>query len=77
MITNRTKWKPVDVTPAIEVTPITEVDGHPVGEGKPGPITRRIQQLYFDAVHGRLPQYHAWLAYTTHVQTGLSCERTQ
>jgi branched-chain amino acid aminotransferase len=49
---------------AIEVTPITEVDGRPVGDGKPGPITLRIQQSYFDAVHGRLPQYHAWLAYT-------------
>jgi branched-chain amino acid aminotransferase len=54
---------------AIEVTPITEVDGRPVGDGKPGPITLRIQQTYFDAVHGRLPQYHAWLAYTTQMQT--------
>ncbi|HEY2855972.1 MAG TPA: branched-chain amino acid transaminase [Gemmatimonadaceae bacterium] len=54
---------------AIEVTPITEVDGRPVGAGKPGPITLRIQQSYFDAVHGRLPQYHAWLAYTTQMQT--------
>jgi branched-chain amino acid aminotransferase len=54
---------------AIEVTPITEVDGRPVGDGKPGPITLRIQRSYFDAVHGRLPQYHAWLAYTTQMQT--------
>ena len=53
---------------AIEVTPITEVDGRPVGDGKTGPITRRLQQTYFDAVHGRLPQYHHWLAYTTHMQ---------
>lgn len=53
---------------AIEVTPITEVDGQPVGAGKPGPITLRIQQTFFDAVHGRLPQYHAWLAYTTQMQ---------
>ena len=54
---------------AIEVTPITEVDGRPVGAGKPGPITLRIQQSYFGAVHGRLPQYHAWLAYTRQMQT--------
>ena len=54
---------------AIEVTPITEVDGRPVGAGKPGPITLRIQQSYFDAVHGRLPRYHTWLAYTRQMQT--------
>jgi len=54
---------------AIEVTPITEVDGRPVNDGKPGPMTLRIQQSYFDAVHGRLSGYHAWLAYTTQMQT--------
>ena len=54
---------------AIEVTPITEVDGRPVGAGKPGPITLRIQQSYFDAVHGRLPRYQGWLAYTSQMQT--------
>ena len=54
---------------AIEVTPITEVDGRAVGEGKTGPITLRIQQTYFDAVHGRLPQYQGWLAYTRQMQT--------
>lgn len=54
---------------AIEVTPITEVDGRAVGSGKPGPITRRLQQTYFDAVHGRLPQYHSWLAYATQMQS--------
>ena len=36
---------------------------------EPGPITVRIQQLYFDAVHGRVPQYHAWLSHTTQMQT--------
>ena len=54
---------------AIEVTPITEVDGRTVSEGKPGPLTRQIQQTYFDAVHGRLPQYHSWLAYARQMQT--------
>ena len=32
-------------------------------EGKPGPITRRIQRVFNDAVHGNLPQYRQWLAY--------------
>jgi branched-chain amino acid aminotransferase len=48
---------------AVEVTPIKEVDGRVLGDGKPGPITRRIQQMFFDAVHGRLPHYRSWLAY--------------
>jgi branched-chain amino acid aminotransferase len=48
---------------AVEVTPIKEVDGRVLGEGKPGPITRRIQQMFFEAVHGRLPHYRSWLAY--------------
>ncbi len=30
------------------VTPVVEVAGHRIGEGKPGPITRHIQQIYLD-----------------------------
>src|SRR5207247_7795510 len=48
---------------AVEVTPIREVDGRTVGDGGPGPVTRRIQKTFFDAVHGRLPQYESWLAF--------------
>jgi branched-chain amino acid aminotransferase len=48
---------------AVEVTPIKEVDGRVIGDGSPGPMTRRIQQTLFEAVHGRLPQYRSWLAY--------------
>lgn len=47
---------------AMEVTPIREIDRRVIGDGTPGPITRRIQQTFFDAVHGRLPQYRSWLA---------------
>jgi len=46
---------------AAEVTPIREVDSRPVGEGKPGPITRRAQELFKDAVTGRLGRYRHWL----------------
>jgi branched-chain amino acid aminotransferase len=46
---------------AVEVTPITEVDDRTYGDGRPGPITRRIQETYFDAVHGKLPRYASWL----------------
>lgn len=53
---------------AVEVTPVKEVDGRVYGDGSPGPITRRIQQTFFDAVHGRLPQYRAWLSYAEQIQ---------
>ena len=46
---------------AVEVTPITQLDDHTYGDGKPGPITRRIQQTYFDTVHGKVPRYESWL----------------
>ena len=47
---------------AVEVTPIKELDGRVIGDGTPGAVTRRIQKTFFDAVHGRLPQYRSWLA---------------
>lgn len=44
-----------------EVSPINSIDHYPVGAGEPGPITRRLQKLYFDVVTGALPQYRHWL----------------
>ena len=49
---------------AAEVTPIREVDDRTIGNGGRGPITERLQRLYFDAVHGRSPEHSDWL---THV----------
>ncbi len=46
---------------AAEVTPIREVDGRAIGSGSRGPITERLQALYFDAVHGRHPAHGEWL----------------
>jgi branched-chain amino acid aminotransferase len=46
---------------AVEVSPITQLDDHTYGDGKPGQITRRIQQTYFDTVHGKVPRYESWL----------------
>lgn len=48
---------------AVEVTAIREVDGHAIGEGKPGPVTRRIQETFNQAARGQLPQYRRWLAF--------------
>jgi branched-chain amino acid aminotransferase len=46
---------------AAELTPLREVDDHPVGTGEPGPITREIQSVFEDALHGRSDRYADWL----------------
>ncbi|MBS1172085.1 MAG: ilvE2 [Proteobacteria bacterium] len=48
---------------AAEVTPIRELDNRVIGEGRRGPVTTRIQSLFFDLVNGRLPAHEDWLAY--------------
>ncbi|MDX1620137.1 MAG: branched-chain-amino-acid transaminase [Nitriliruptorales bacterium] len=48
---------------AAEVTPVREVEGRTVGEGKRGPITEQIQSTFMDAVSGKLDQYKDWLTY--------------
>jgi len=48
---------------AAEVTPVVNVDGRPVGAGTPGPVTLRLQQAFFDVVHGRDPRFRHWLAF--------------
>jgi branched-chain amino acid aminotransferase len=48
---------------AAEVTPIREVDGRGIGRGGRGPITERLQGLYFDQVHGRRDEHPQWLSY--------------
>jgi branched-chain amino acid aminotransferase len=44
-----------------EVVPIVSVDRLPVGDGRPGPITRALQRAYFAAVRGERPERMAWL----------------
>ena len=46
---------------AAEVTPIRELDGRMIGAGRRGPITEKLQTMYFDQVHGRRPQHPEWL----------------
>lgn len=48
---------------AAEVTPIRELDNRAIGSGTRGPITKKLQTLYFDQVHGRRSQYPEWLSY--------------
>jgi branched-chain amino acid aminotransferase len=46
---------------AAEVTPIRELDGRTIGAGRRGPVTTKLQQLYFDTVIGRNPAHLEWL----------------
>jgi len=46
---------------AAEVTPIREIDGRSIGSGGRGPITERLQSMYFDVVHGRSEAHRDWL----------------
>ena len=48
---------------AAEVTPIRELDNRKIGSGGRGPITEKLQSLYFDVVHGRHHVHPEWLAY--------------
>lgn len=48
---------------AAEVTPIREYDDRQIGSGSRGPITEKIQALYFDYVHGRKADHAEWLAH--------------
>jgi len=48
---------------AAEVTPIREVDGRILADGKPGRVTRKLQSIFFDVVKGRNKNYEAWLTY--------------
>ena len=46
---------------AAEITPIRSVDGRQVGAGKPGPLTQRIQSMFFGLFDGSTPDPHGWL----------------
>ena len=46
---------------AAEVTPIRELDGRAIGSGKRGPITEKLQAMFFDVVNGRNSKYAHWL----------------
>lgn len=47
---------------AAEVTPIREVDGRTIGNGKRGKITKKLQTIFFDIVKGKNLKYRSWLA---------------
>lgn len=44
-----------------EIIPVVKIDRLPVGDGAIGPITKKMQKIYFDAVRGLTPDAHGWL----------------
>jgi len=48
---------------AAEITPIREIDGRIIGEGRRGPITEKIQSKFFEIVRGKDPAYEKWLTF--------------
>jgi branched-chain amino acid aminotransferase len=54
---------------AAELVPVREIDDHAIGGGEPGPVTRQLQQLFDDVLHGRDPRYADWLDFVS-VPTG-------
>ena len=46
---------------AAELTPIRELDNRQIGTGQRGPITEKLQSMFFDVVNGRSPAHKAWL----------------
>ena len=48
---------------AAEVTPIRELDNRTIGRGSRGPITEKLQTMYFDLVHGRTASHPEWRTY--------------
>lgn len=46
---------------AAEVTPIRELDGRKIGTGRPGPVTKKLQSVFFDIVKGKKKKFKSWL----------------
>ncbi len=48
---------------AAELTPIREVDNRPIGDGRPGPVTNKLQEAFFHVVQGKEDTFKEWLTY--------------
>ena len=46
---------------AAEITPVREVDNRPIGEGAVGPVTKKLQDRFFDIVRGSDATHGEWL----------------
>lgn len=56
---------------AAEVTPIRSIDRIPVGSGKPGPITKQVQEAFFGVTSGKTEDKYGWLTYVRQSQPAI------
>jgi len=47
----------------VEIVAIKKIDSSVIGDGNLGPVTKKLRQLFFDAVHGKISKYRKWLTY--------------
>jgi branched-chain amino acid aminotransferase len=48
---------------AAEITPVREIDRRPVGNGEPGPVTHKVQDMFAAAVAGKTEEFRHWLTF--------------
>jgi branched-chain amino acid aminotransferase len=48
---------------AAECIGLSEIDFRTIGNGKTGPITKKIQDVYHEAIRGKVKKYEAWCDY--------------
>lgn len=44
----------------VQLAAITRVDSRPVGDGKMGPLTGKLREIFFDTLRGKMPKYRHW-----------------
>jgi branched-chain amino acid aminotransferase len=59
---------------ASEVTAITSVDGREIGNGQMGSLTKKLQTIYIDIVHGKTNAYNNWLTYVNPTEASNSAK---
>jgi branched-chain amino acid aminotransferase len=45
---------------AAQITAVSRIDHRPVGSGHMGPLTKKLRDLFFDVVRGRVAKYRGW-----------------
>jgi branched-chain amino acid aminotransferase len=48
---------------AAEITPIRQIDKIQIGAGERGPVTEKLQGLFFDILHAKVEDRHNWLSF--------------
>jgi branched-chain amino acid aminotransferase len=61
---------------AAEVTPVRSIDKQQIGSGTRGPITKALQQAFFDVINGEVPDTHGWLTYVYPSESALRAPKT-